>query len=148
MGRIAIVFVMLIISGIIYLVKAAASKVTGNEVNFQDESRKVMEKAARGVNWMNDQWEKAKQNSNGSDNSHHLALGNDLKFLTPTEIIAKVKNDTQKYDMATAEGLLIEIAVFKMQNRQFDDAEKLIMQLSEGEARSFMLNEVSQKRLH
>ena len=39
----------MIISGIIYLIKAAAGKVTGKEVNFQDESRKVMEKTAKGT---------------------------------------------------------------------------------------------------
>lgn len=144
MGRLVIVVVMLAISGIIYLVKAAASKVTGSEVNFQEESRKVMTKAAKGVQWMNDQWEKAKQNAGGSN---QLMLGGELKTLTPIEIIAKIKSDPSKYDLATAEGAFIEIAVFKMENRQFDDAEKLIMQLSEGEARDYMLNEIKQKRL-
>lgn len=143
MGRLVVIIIMMIISGIIYLIKAAAGKVTGNEVNFQDESRKVMEKTARGVHWMNDQWDKAKRNATGSN---QLLLGNDLKQLTPTEIIAKVKNDSVRYDLATTEGLFIEIAVFKMENRQFDDAEKLIMQLSDGEARNFMLNEIKEKR--
>lgn len=45
---------MIIISCIIYLIKAGAGTITGNEVNFHDESRKVMEKTARGVHWMND----------------------------------------------------------------------------------------------
>ncbi len=144
MGRLVIVVVMLAISGIIYLVKAAASKVTGSEVNFQEESRKVMTKAAKGVQWMNEQWEKAKQNAG---DSNQLMLGGELKTLTPIEIIAKIKSDPSKYDLATAEGTFIEIAVYKMENRQFDDAEKLIMQLSEGEARDYMLNEIKQKRL-
>lgn len=134
---------MMIISGIIYLIKAGAGKVTGKEVNFQDESRKVMEKTARGVHWMNDQWEKAKGNATGNN---QLLLGNDLKQLAPTEIIAKVKSNSAKYDLASAEGLFIEVAVYKMEKRQFDDAEKLVMQLSEGEARNFMLNEIKEKR--
>jgi hypothetical protein len=143
MGRLIIIVVMMIISGIIYLIKAAAGKVTGKEVNFQDESRKVMEKTARGVHWMNDQWEKAKGNATGNN---QLLLGNDLKQLAPTEIIAKVKSNPEKYDLASAEGLFIEIAVYKMQKRQFDDAVKLVMQLSEGEARNFMLSEIKEKR--
>lgn len=143
MGRLVIIVVMMIISGIIYLIKAAAGKVTGKEANFQDESRKVMEKTARGVHWMNDQWEKAKGNATGNN---QLLLGNDLKQLAPTEIIAKVKSNPSKYDLASAEGLFIEVAVYKMEKRQFDDAEKLVMQLSEGEARNFMLNEIKEKR--
>lgn len=143
MGRLIIIVVMMIVSGIIYLIKAAAGKVTGKEVNFQDESRKVMEKTARGVHWMNDQWEKAKGNATGNN---QLLLGNDLKQLAPTEIIAKVKSNPAKYDLASAEGLFIEVAVYKMEKRQFDDAEKLVMQLSEGEARNFMLNEIKEKR--
>jgi len=134
---------MIIISCIIYLIKAGAGTITGNEVNFQDESRKVMEKTARGVHWMNDQWEKAKGNATGNN---QLLLGNDLKQLAPTEIIAKVKSNPEKYNLASAEGLFIEVAVYKMEKRQFDDAEKIVMQLSEGEARNFMLNEINDKR--
>lgn len=134
---------MIIISCIIYLIKAGAGTITGNEVNFQDESRKVMEKTARGVHWMNDQWEKAKGNATGNN---QLLFGNDLKQLAPTEIIAKVKSNPEKYNLASAEGLFIEVAVYKMEKRQFDDAEKIVMQLSEGEARNFMLNEIKDKR--
>ena len=76
---------MMIISGIIYLIKATAGKITGKEVNFQDESRKVMEKTAKGVHWMNDQWEKAKGNATGNN---QLLLGNDLKQLSPIILAA------------------------------------------------------------
>lgn len=64
MGRLVIIIVMLIISGIIYLIKAAAGKVRGGDRS--DESRKVMEKTAKGISWMNDQWEKAKGNATGN----------------------------------------------------------------------------------
>ena len=134
---------MIIISSIIYLIKAGAGTITGNEVNFQDESRKVMEKTARGVHWMNDQLEKAKGNATGNN---QLLIGNDLKQLAPTEIIAKVKSNPEKYNLASADGLFIEVAVYKMEKRQFDDAEKIVMQLSEGEAINFMLNEIKDKR--
>ena len=125
------------------MIKAGAGTITGNEVNFQDESRKVMEKTARGVHWMNDQLEKAKGNATGNN---QLLIGNDLKQLAPTEIIAKVKSNPEKYNLASADGLFIEVAVYKMEKRQFDDAEKIVMQLSEGEAINFMLNEIKDKR--
>lgn len=57
-----------------------------------------------------------------------------------------MKSNPEKYNLALAEGLFIEVAVYKMEKRQFDDAEKIVMQLSEGEARNFMLNEIKDKR--
>ncbi|MDG5799221.1 hypothetical protein QA597_02470 [Marinilabiliaceae bacterium ANBcel2] len=144
MGRLILVVIVMIISGIIYSVKSAASKVTGSDaVKFQDESKKVMEKTARGVQWMNEQWEKAK--ANVSD-SKQLEMGDNLKNLMPTEIIARVKNNPAKYDQMASEELYIEIAVYKMNQRQFDDAQRLIQEISEGEARDFMLSEIANKR--
>lgn len=144
MGRLVLVIIMLAVSGIVYLIKAGASKVTGKEnVNFQEESRKVMEKTAKGVNWMEEQWEKAKVNAGGANNA--LASGK-MCDLSATELIVKVKSDPVKYDLATAEGLYIEQALVKLNKRQFDDAQKLVMQLSAGEARDFMLKEIEEKR--
>lgn len=142
MGRLIIVIVLLIVSGIIYLVKAAAGKVTGRDVKFQDESQKVMQSAAKGVQWMNDQWEKAKS----GERKVGITEGKDFYDLTPTEIIAKIKSNKAEYDIVKAESTYIEIAAYKMEKRQFDDAKKLIMQLSAGEARDFMLQELEEKR--
>lgn len=142
MGRLIIVIVLLIVSGIIYLVKAAAGKVTGRDVKFQDESQKVMQSAAKGVQWMNDQWEKAKS----GERKVGITEGKDFYDLTPTEIIAKIKSNKAEYDIVKAESTYIEIAAHKMEKRQFDDAKKLIMQLSAGEARDFMLQELEEKR--
>lgn len=141
MGRLIIVVFMLIISGIIYLVKAGAGKITGKDVNFQDESKKVMAKTARGINWMNEQWESAKASSGVTK----LSLGNNTE-MSAIEFIAQVKANPTKYDNATAESLYIEQAVTRLNNRQFDDARKLVMQLEEGDARTFMLEEIEQKR--
>lgn len=144
MGRLVLVIGMLAVSGIIYLVKAGTSKVTGKEtVDFQDESRKVMEKTAKGVNWMEEQWEKAKVSAGGNKNA--IGPGN-ISDLSATELIVKVKSDPVKYDVATAEGLYIEQALVKLNKRQFDGAQKLVMQLSAGEARDFMLKEIEEKR--
>ncbi len=141
MARLAFVVIMLIISGIIFIVKASVGKVTGKEVNFQDESKKVMHTAAKGINWMNDQWEKAKS---GSDIANQPT--GSFQNMSAIEIIAKVKSNSSKYDASTAEAIYIEQAVAKMNNRQFDDARKFVMQLKEGEGRDFMLSEIEQKR--
>lgn len=142
MGRLILVIIVMAISGIVYLVKAGASKVTGNEnVNFRDESQKIMQKTARGVKWMNEQWEDAKNNVSGNA---RLESGNEMKNLSATEIIARIKANAEDQEIAKMQ--YIEIAVYKMENRQFDDAEKLIRQLPGGEARDYMLEEVNQKR--
>ena len=144
MGRLVLVLIVMAFSGIIYLIKAGASKVTGSEgVSFQDESRKMMEKTARGVHWMNQQWEKAKSNVGGNN---QLESGNSLRYLSATEIIARLKSNMTDVGPEQAQSQYIELAVYKMENRQFDDAEKLIRQLPEGEAREYMLDEISQKR--
>lgn len=72
MGRSFGLIILLIISLIIYLIKAGAGKVTGKDVKFQDESRKVMEKTARGINWMNEQWEKARSNASEPSTSSRV----------------------------------------------------------------------------
>lgn len=145
MGRLVLVLIVLAFSGIVYLAKAGASKVTGKEnVNFKDESKKMMEKTARGVQWMNDQWERAKNNAKSS--STQLTSGDDIKQKSANDIIARINNNPDKYDSGDIDTLFIDLAVYKMENRQFDDAEKLIMQLPGGEARDSMLNEITQKR--
>lgn len=144
MGRLILVVIMLIISGIIFLVKAGIGKVTGKDVNFQDESKKVMQTTAKGINWMNEQWDRAKQNVSG--NSNATLISGSYSDMSALEIIAKVKSNPNKYDLATAEAYYIEQAVVKMNKRQFDDANKLVMQIQAGEARDFMLKEIEQKR--
>ncbi len=141
MARLAFVVIMLIISGIIFIVKASVGKVTGKEVNFQDESKKVMHSAAKGINWMNDQWEKAKSGSHITNQPT-----GSFQNMSATELIANIKSNPTKYDTSTAEAIYIEQGVAKMNNRQFDDARKLVMQLKEGEGRDFMLSEIEQKR--
>lgn len=143
MGRIILVLILLGISGIIYLAKAGASKVAGREIgDFHDESRRVMEKTAKGINWMNEQWEKAKTNNSSTA---QLASGS-LIDKSATEIIASVKANPEKYQPETAKSVFIESAVTKMNNRQFDDARKLVLQLKAGEARDYMLQEIEDKR--
>lgn len=142
MGRILLVLIMLVISGIIYLAKAGARKVAGREIgDFHDESRRVMEKTAKGINWMNEQWEKAKSN-----NSSNTQLSGSLFDKSAIEIIASVKANPEKYPPEYAKSVFIESAVSKMNNRQFDDAKKLVLQLKSGEARDYMLQEIEDKR--
>lgn len=141
MIRLVFVIIMMLISGIIYLIKAAAGKVTGKEVSFQDESKKVMEKTARGLHWMTDQWEKAKGKAGGNNQ-----LSPELLNLSATQIILKVKGNPLKYDTLNADQIYIAAAIYKMNNRQFDDAHKLVMQLPDNEERQFIINEIAQQR--
>ena len=71
MGRI-IVLVLIVIMGWIF---TAAKKTTGKIVNNQrlkdtsvkDESKKIMNKAAKGINWMEEQWQDSKKNADKSN---------------------------------------------------------------------------------
>lgn len=141
MGRLVIIVAMLIISGIIYLVKAGASAVTGKEVNFKEERQKVMHTTAKGINWMNEEWEKAK-----SGNNTTMLPASKFSNMSAIEIIANVKSNPSKYNNAAAETFYIEQAVERMNNRQFDDAIKFVNQIGKGEAQSFMLTEIEEKR--
>jgi len=71
MGRI-IVLVLIVIMGWIF---TAAKKTTGKIVNNQrlkdtsvkGESKKIMNKAAKGINWMEEQWQDSKKNADKSN---------------------------------------------------------------------------------
>ena len=145
MARLAFVIFMMIISGIVFLVKKGASVVTGKDVSFKDETGKVMHTTAKGINWMNEQWEKAKANAGVSSNTKYIE-SNNFSEMSAFEIIVRVKSEPTKFDSQQAESTYIEQAVSKMNKRQFDDAYKLVMQLPDGEAREFMLKEIEQKR--
>lgn len=141
MARLIFFVFILIISGIVFLLKAGFQKVTGREVTtFSEESQRVLHSTAKGINWMNDQWERAKQG--GSAPQAQLKSGH-IKFqnMTAIELITRIKADTS-LSQVEKESMYINAGVNKMQNRQFDDAVKLISQLSPGEARDYMLNEI------
>ena len=87
---------------------------------------------------MNDQWAKAKAGNGSSISSNDKQLE-----MSAIELIAQIKT---KYSKEDPEPLYIEHAVARMNKRQFDDAAKLVMQLDEGEGRTFMLKEIEAKR--
>ena len=138
MGRLVLVIFMMIASGIIFLIKKSASAVTGKDVTFKDESAKVMNSTAKGINWMNDQWEKAKLNAGMPNNV--------FSTMSALEIIAKVKSDPVNFNAYKADELYVGEAIKRISKRQFDDAQKLAEQLSEDDSRAFMLKEIEQKR--
>ena len=80
------------------------------------------------------------------NNSDSGDIFSTLKEKSTIEIIAKLKSANSDKNMVETDSLFIEFATYKMECRQFDDAEKLIMQLTPGEARDFLLNELTQKR--
>jgi 5-bromo-4-chloroindolyl phosphate hydrolysis protein len=66
MGKLLGVLMMVIISVVIVLIKIILGKVTGNadfkNVTIKGETKKVMDKTAKGINWMEQQWEESKKN--------------------------------------------------------------------------------------
>lgn len=67
MGRLFLFVIIAIIAGVIALIKGAIGKVSGNEslknTSFKGEAKNVMDKTARGVSWMEAQWEESKKDA-------------------------------------------------------------------------------------
>lgn len=67
MGRLFLFVIIAIIAGIIAVIKSAVGKATGNEklknATLKSESKKVMDKTAKGISWMEKQWEESKKNA-------------------------------------------------------------------------------------
>lgn len=68
MGRLIIFLIVAAIAGLIAVIKNTAGKVSGNEglknANLKSEAKNVMDKTAKGINWMEKQWEDAKKTAN------------------------------------------------------------------------------------
>lgn len=142
MGRLILVIILMGISGVIYLVKAGARKVTGGEdVNFRDESQKVMEKTARGVEWMNAQWEQAKSQAKGGADQRSLKAS---KFdgKPATEIISEIRRSPNEYDSAEAEAIFVEQSLKKIQNNQKEEAKQLAYQVLDDNSRNYLLDKI------
>lgn len=56
-----------IIGVIFFVIKSSVGKITGSEnlrnTTFKGETKKVMDKTASGIGWMNEQWEKSKKDA-------------------------------------------------------------------------------------
>lgn len=67
MGRLFLFVIIAIIAGIIAVVKSAVGRATRNEelknTSFKGESKKVMDKTAKGISWMEEQWEASKKDA-------------------------------------------------------------------------------------
>lgn len=65
MGRLFLFVIIAIIAGIIAVVKSAVGRAIRNEelknTSFKGESKKVMDKTAKGISWMEEQWEASKK---------------------------------------------------------------------------------------
>jgi hypothetical protein len=66
MARLLLLGIIAIIALLIFLAKKGAGRVMGednplNKTTFKDETGKVMDKTARGLNWMEKQWEESKK---------------------------------------------------------------------------------------
>ena len=71
MGKLLLFFIIVIVAGVIALAKILLGKATGNEslgsTTLKGETKKVMDKTARGVNWMEEQWEQSKKDAEESN---------------------------------------------------------------------------------
>lgn len=146
MGRLILVIILMAASGVIYLVKAGARKVTGGkEVNFQEESQKVMEKTAKGVQWMNEQWEQAKsQAKSGADTRSLKASRFDGK--SANDIIATIRRNPSEYNEAEAEAIYVELSLKKIQSGHAEEAKQLAYQVLDQDSRDYILDKVESKR--
>ena len=67
MGRLFLFVIIAIIAGVVAVVKGAIGKVSGNEslknTSFKGEAKNVMDKTAKGISWMEAQWEESKKDA-------------------------------------------------------------------------------------
>lgn len=67
MARLIFFVLVLVISGIVWAVKQAAGGVSGNEelknTGFKDQTQKTMNQSARTLNWLDEQWNGAKDDA-------------------------------------------------------------------------------------
>jgi hypothetical protein len=64
MVRLLLFIMIWVIAGVIALAKTAIGKVSGNEelgsASLKGEAKKVMDNTAKGISWMEKQWEESK----------------------------------------------------------------------------------------
>lgn len=67
MIRLAFFGVVLVIAFIVFAAKAAVGAVTDNEdlkkTTFKGQTQRTMDKSARGLNWLEEQWDSAKKDA-------------------------------------------------------------------------------------
>lgn len=72
MGRLIIFLIVAAIAGLIAVTKNAAGRISNNEVlknaDLKSEAKNVMDKTAKGINWMEKQWEDAKNTAKNQSN--------------------------------------------------------------------------------
>ncbi len=70
MGRLLVFLIVAVIAGLIAIMKNTLGKVTGNKklknASLKSEAKNVMDKTAKGVSWMEAQWDKSKKDAESS----------------------------------------------------------------------------------
>ena len=71
MGRAILFIIIFVIAGAIAIMKNVLGKASGNEslknASLKSETKKVMDKTAKGVSWMEKQWEESKKEAASSN---------------------------------------------------------------------------------
>jgi hypothetical protein len=77
MVRLAFFIIVAIIGGVIFIFKWLAGDLTGSEklkgTTFQDETKKVMDTTAKGISWMEQQWEQSKKEASDGKTGRFVA---------------------------------------------------------------------------
>jgi hypothetical protein len=65
MGRAILFLIIIVIAAFLAIIKSLAGKVSGNDelknASLKGETKKVMDTTAKGVSWMEKQWEESKK---------------------------------------------------------------------------------------
>ncbi|MCC6906633.1 MAG: hypothetical protein IT430_01715 [Phycisphaerales bacterium] len=76
MARLIFFGVVIIVASLIWAGKQAAGAVSGSErlkqESFRSQTQKTMQSTARGVNWLNEQWEQAKLDAQRKTSASNL----------------------------------------------------------------------------
>ncbi len=71
MTRLIILIIMAVIGIIVYVSKKTAGAVSNKkslrDATVKGETKNIMDKTAKGFNWLNEQWEKSKKNETKND---------------------------------------------------------------------------------
>jgi len=92
-ARLLLFLIIGLISIVIAVVKSVVGKVTGNErlrnTTFRGETEKVMDKTAKGIGWMAQQWEQSKTKEAAASEQPMNALEKALYSIAAQEVAQK-----------------------------------------------------------
>ena len=93
MSRLLLFGIILLITFVIWIAKQMAGPVSGSErlqqTSFKDQTQRSMESTARGINWLDKQWEEAKKNRHSLESDSMDELEESLYKQVAMEVASK-----------------------------------------------------------